>query len=74
MRMRLVELPRGEILEVALLLAMVLLAKKEGAPLTEEREAPPITEERPLAIAKSEDATVLPDADNQADRPRRYAE
>jgi len=74
LRMRLVELPRGEILEVALLLAMVLLAKKEGAPLTEEREAPPITEERPLAIAKSEDATVLPDADNQADRPRRYAE
>jgi hypothetical protein len=51
LRMRVVELPRGEVLEVALLLAMVLLAKKE---------APPLTDERPLAITKSEDAAVLP--------------
>jgi hypothetical protein len=46
-QLRVVELPQGEILEVALLLAMILAARKE---------APSISEEQPLAIVKSEDA------------------
>ena len=52
LQMRLVDLPRGEVLEIALLLAMVLAAKKE--------EAPP-AEERPLVVTKSEAATPLGD-------------
>jgi len=68
-QMRLVELPRGEILEVALLLAMVLLAKKEGAP---------ISEERPLVVTKSEAVAVVPrdsgNTDPAPNEPHRYAE
>jgi hypothetical protein len=56
-----VELPQGEVLEIALLLAIVLAAKKEpGRPRTKTRTTPPITEEQPVTIVKCESTAVLP--------------